>query len=751
MQRRATQGRVQVFGNLCSTQQNNNKQQATGSMDRYYGLPVSGADLAWALASIAGLHKKPFDAQLLLQQFAPPYSVASLVAAGQTLGFDVQISSRSLGKLARTDLPCLAVLIAPPIADDNKDRHESDRRATLPENAGDDDAGETPAPAGELVLLTAVDADRVQYFSRHSKVPEIVDRKRFETRFTGELIHFALKDAPPKDADALQVARPEFGFRWFVPELLKHRKIWRDVLIASLVIQVLALATPIFTQVIIDKVVVHQTMSTLTVIGIGLVMFLLFSAALSWARQYLILHTGNRVDAVLGSEVFEHLLKLPPRYYEHRPTGVVITRVHAVETIREFITGAAIALILDLPFLVVFLAIMFWYSWLLTLIALGFLAVITVISLAIVPTLRARINKQFLLGARNQAFLTEYISGIETVKSLQMEPQLKRTFGDYLASYLRAGFLTRQLSNTYNVATTTLEQLMTVSILCVGAWYVINNVGFTIGMLVAFTMFANRLSQPVLRISGLWQEFQQAAIAVKRLGDVMNAPAEPYSIVPQRERKARGQIDIEDLSFRYGEDRPWLYRDLNLNVEPGQCVAITGPSGSGKSTLGKLLQGFYQPSEGSIRIDGQNIRHLSANELRSHFGVVPQETVLFSGSVYDNLILANPLASFDDVVMACKAAGIHDVIEAMPQGYQSPLGEHGVGLSGGQKQRIAIARALLKRPAVLILDEATSNLDEETAKGFWETVNQLQGKVTVLVIAHERPGVIEVAQVIALE
>ena len=201
-------------------------------------------------------------------------------------------------------------------------------------------------------------------------------------------------------------------------------------------------------------------MSTLYVIGAGLVMFLLFSGGLSWARQYLILHTGNRVDAVLGSQVFEHLLKLPPRYYEHRPTGVVITRVHAVETIREFITGAAIALILDLPFLVVFLAIMFWYSWLLTLIALGFLATITIISLAIVPTLRNRINKQFLLGARNQAFLTEYISGIETVKSLQMEPQLKRTFGDYLASFLQASFRTRQLSNTYNVATTTLEQLM---------------------------------------------------------------------------------------------------------------------------------------------------------------------------------------------------------------------------------------------------------------------------------------------------
>jgi ATP-binding cassette, subfamily B, bacterial HlyB/CyaB len=400
---------------------------------------------------------------------------------------------------------------------------------------------------------------------------------------------------------------------------------------------------------------------------------------------------------------------------------------------------------------VVFLAIMFWYSWFLTLIALGFLAVIAVISLAIVPSLRARLNEQFLLGARNQAFLTEYVSGIETVKSLQMEPQLKRTFGDYLASYLNAGFRTRQLSNTYNVSAITLEQLMTVSILCFGAWHVINNVGFTIGMLVAFNMFASRLSQPVLRIAGLWQEFQQAAIAVKRLGDVMNAPPEPYAIVPRRERQARGRIEVDGLSFRYGEDRPWLYRGLTFTVEPGQCVAITGPSGSGKSTLAKLLQGFYQPSEGSIRIDGQDIRHLSANELRAHFGVVPQETVLFSGSVYDNLILANPRAGFEDIVIACKAAGIHQVIEAMPQGYQSPLGEHGVGLSGGQKQRIAIARALLKRPAVLILDEATSNLDGETARGFWQTVNQLRGQVTVIVIAHDRPPVIEVAQTVSLE
>lgn len=734
-------------------------------MDRYYGLPVNGADLVWALASIAGLHRKPFDAQLLLQQFPPPHSIASLVSGAQALGFDTRFGPNTLDRISRTNLPCIAVLIARPVANaqsaaphpgvkselslQTKSLLESgldEGVSDLPSQSGQhadsagSDAGDGDTTSAELVLLTAYDADRVQYFERGVDRPHTVTRSEFEPRFTGEVIHFSLKEALPTDTDALQQVKREFGFRWFVPELLKHKKIWRDVLAASLVIQILGLATPIFTQVIIDKVVVHQTMSTLQVVGIGMVMFLFFSGALSWARQYLILHTGNRVDAVLGSQVFEHLLKLPPRYFERRPTGVVITRVHAVETIREFVTGAAIALILDLPFLVVFLAIMFWYSWFLTLIALGFLGVITLISIAVVPTLRARINQQFLLGARNQAFLTEYISGIETVKSLQMEPQLKRTFGDYLAGYLGASFRTRQLSNTYNVAATTLEQLMVVSILCVGAWYVMNNVGFTIGMLVAFNMFAGRLSQPILRIANLWQEFQQAAIAVKRLGDVMNAPPEPYSTVPQRERRAEGKIEIENLSFRYADDRPWLYQNLNASIEAGECIAITGPSGSGKSTLAKLLQGFYQPTEGSIKIDGLDIRHISANELRSHFGVVPQDTVLFSGTVYDNLIVANPLATFEQVIQACKMAEIHDVIEQLPKGYQTEIGEHGVGLSGGQKQRIAIARALLKRPMILIFDEATSNLDEETAAAFGDTINALKGKVTIVLITHRLPS-----------
>ncbi len=284
-----------------------------------------------------------------------------------------------------------------------------------------------------------------------------------------------------------------------------------------------------------------------------------------------------------------------------------------------------------------------------------------------------------------------------------------------------------------------LEQLQTLAILCVGAWLVMNSADMTIGMLVAFQMFASRLSGPLLRMVGLWQEFQQANIAIKRLGDVMNAPPEPYSVTPSREAGGKGSIEIRGLSFRYAENLPYLFRELNLALQPGRCIALMGPSGCGKSTLAKLMQGFYQPEDGAILIDGRDIRHFSANELRQHYGVVPQETMLFSGTIYENLVLAFPHATFEHVIQACKAAEIHETIEKLPEGYQTRIGEHGAGLSGGQKQRIAIARALLKRPKILIFDEATSSLDEATAESFAKTVNQLKGKVSMLFIAHQLP------------
>jgi len=269
-------------------------------------------------------------------------------------------------------------------------------------------------------------------------------------------------------------------------------------------------------------------------------------------------------------------------------------------------------------------------------------------------------------------------------------------------------------------------------------------------MLVAFQMFASRMSQPMLRLASLWQEFQQASIAVKRLGDIMDAPAEPYALTPSRPAEGKGQIQVADLSFRYSPDHPLLYRNLNLALKPGKLTVLTGPSGCGKSTLAKLMLGFYQPSDGQIIIDGRDIRHLSANELRQYFGVVPQETYLFSGSIYENLLAANPNATFEHIVQACKIAEIHDFIDKLPKAYNTELGEHGVGLSGGQKQRLAIARAVLKRPRVLIFDEAASNLDAQTAERFAQTVNQLKGKVTILFIAHQLPRGLQVDEVFTL-
>jgi subfamily B ATP-binding cassette protein HlyB/CyaB len=277
-----------------------------------------------------------------------------------------------------------------------------------------------------------------------------------------------------------------------------------------------------------------------------------------------------------------------------------------------------------------------------------------------------------------------------------------------------------------------------------------NNSDFTIGMLIAFQMFAGRVSQPMLRLVGLWQQFQQASMSVQRLGDIMNAPTEPYAVLPSRLRESKGRIEIDNLSFRYGENLPYLYQQFHLTVTPGKTIAIMGPSGSGKSTLTKLLQGFYVPADGQIKLDGNDIRYLSANELRHYFGVVPQETVLFSGTIYDNLLMANPHASFEQVVHACKMAEIHDMIDQLPQGYQNEIGERGVGLSGGQKQRLSIARALLKQPKILIFDEATSSLDANTAEHFAATINQLKGKVTIVFITHALPKNLMVDEVVRI-
>ncbi|MDR0777355.1 MAG: peptidase domain-containing ABC transporter [Azonexus sp.] len=683
-------------------------------------------DLLWLLGSLCSFYRIPFDPKLIEQEFPPPHDLATLHEAARRLGYKTGGSTQP-ADWQKLPLPAIAFLRAPP---------EVETRESVP-----------CLP----ILILKTDGQKLLYFRAGAPAPQTLAAEDAERLLEPNLILVAREAAGKDEAvPGFETQKKPFGFRWFIPELLKHKPIWRDVLVASLAIQLVGLATPLFTQVIIDKVIVHQTHSTLIVLGVALLMFMLFTSGMTWLRQYLVLHTGNRIDAVLGSQVFRHLLRLPVPYFENRPTGTLVARLHGVETIREFVSGAAVTLLLDLPFLFIFLAVMFAYSWQLSLIAVGLLGTIALISFFVAPVFREKLNRQFMLGARNQAFLTEYVAGMATVKSLQMEADIDRKYGDYLAQYLASGFSTRQVGNTYNVASNSLEQVMTLSILIIGALLVMKNEGFTVGMLVAFQMFAGRMSQPLLRLVGLWQEFQQANIAVKRLGDILDMPQEPHTLTPSRENQGSGRIDLRQLAFRYSEHHPWLYRNLNLSFKPGRLTVLMGPSGCGKSTLAKLLLGFHYPNEGQINLDGKDIRHLAANELRAFFGVVPQETVLFAGTLYDNLVMAHPHASFEDVIKACKAAEIHDVIEHLPEGYQTEIGERGTGLSGGQRQRIAIARALLKRPKILIFDEAISNLDQHTAEHFAKTINQLKGQVTMLFITHQIPRGLHVDEVVEL-
>ena len=707
---------------------------------------VDSSSALWLLGSLAGFYRRPFDAALVLQRFAPPFDFPSLIEALEALGLKAGLADWPEDDWSSLLLPAVVFMVTPDTA-----RSPIDVQAVSENASGNASSSLTPA-------LVVKHGDHTLAWVRPGQTsPEPVSVVVAHSQCLPFMLLVAEAEPPVSESVGDSSARQQesketrkpFGFSWFVPELLRHKTIWRDVLLASLAIQLVGLATPLFTQVIIDKVIAHHSESTLIVLGVALVVFMIFTSGMSWLRQYLVLHTGSRIDAVLGEKVLTHLLHLPLPYFEARPTGTLVARLHGVEQLREFISGAAVSLVLDLPFLFIFLAVMFSYSWKLTLIAIGIMALIVTASLFIVPIFRERLDKQFLLGARNQAFLTEYLAGMATVKSLQLEPDVGKRYGTYLAQYLSAGFATKQVGNTYNVVANGLEQIMTLSILIVGAWLVMQpEAGMTVGMLVAFQMFASRMSQPLLRLVGLWQEFQQASISVKRLGDILDMPQEPFTLTPQRAAGGEGRIDIHSIGFRYSEQHPWLYRKLSLAIATGKLTVLMGPSGCGKSTLAKLMQGFYWPQEGQITLDWRDIRQLAANELRATFGVVPQETVLFSGTVYDNLVMAHPHASFEDVIAACKAAEIHEVIEKLPQGYQTEIGERGTGLSGGQRQRIAIARALLKRPKVLIFDEAISNLDQQTAEHFAQTINRLKGKVTMIFITHQVPKGLQVDEVV---
>jgi ATP-binding cassette, subfamily B, bacterial HlyB/CyaB len=559
--------------------------------------------------------------------------------------------------------------------------------------------------------------------------PEVMSRAEFEAAWDGWVVLMSRR------AKLTDPAR-RFGVGWFVGAIHKYRRLLGEVLVASFFLQVFALASPLFFQVIIDKVLAHRDMSTLDVLTVGLVTIALFEAILGGLRTYLFSHTTNRIDVELGARLFRHLLALPVGYFQARRAGDSVARVRELENIRNFITSSTLTLVIDLFFTFVFLGVMFLYSPFLTLLVIGSFPVYITISAVATPLFRSRLDEKFARGAENQAFLVESVSGAETLKAMAVEPQMQRRWEEQLAGYVAASFRVITLGTVASQSVQFVNKLVTAATLFFGAKLVIDG-QLTIGELVAFNIMAGRVSQPVLRLAQVWQDFHQARLSVERLGDILNTPPElghnpARAVLPP----IRGGVTFEHVTFRYRIDASEVLHDITFTVPSGQVVGIVGSSGSGKSTLAKLIQRLYVPESGRVLIDGVDLSIVDTAWLRRQVGIVLQENVLFNQTVRENIALADPAAPIEQVIAAAELAGAHDFILALPEGYDTVVGERGGTLSGGQRQRIAIARALIADPRILIFDEATSALDYESERIIHQNMQQIAKGRTVFIIAH---------------
>lgn len=581
---------------------------------------------------------------------------------------------------------------------------------------------------GGFTLLLEVDDEgaTVQF---PGKPPKKFSHEEFETHYEGHII-LATRRASSMMDDV------KFGFSWFIPVIAKYRAHFSEVLIASFFLQTFGLLTPLFFQVVIDKVLVHRGLTTLDVLVVGLIGLTIFEVLLGWLRTYLFSHTTSRVDVQLGSQLFRHLLDLPISYFESRPTGQTVARVRELENVRNFITSSALTVLIDLGFTVIFFLVMWLFSPTLTLIVLASIPFYVAISLVITPPLKRRIEEQFQRGATNQAFLVESIAGAQTLKSMAVEPQMRNRWDDNLAAYVKSSFRAITLGTTGSQLVLLVNKLTTVLILWFGARLAISG-ELTVGQLVAFNMLAGQVSQPIIRMAQLWQDFQQFRISIARLGDILNAETEdkdtssPESLPP-----LKGAIEFKNLTFRYKQGDAEVLKDLSLKIEPGTTIGLVGRSGSGKSTITKLIQRMYLPEQGRVLLDGMDTRLLNPAWMRRQIGVVLQDNVLFNQSVRDNIALSNPAMSMRRILQASTLAGAHEFIISLPQGYDTILEERGSNLSGGQRQRIAIARTLAQKPRILILDEATAALDYEAENLFQDNLKRIAVGRTVLIIAH---------------
>ena len=591
------------------------------------------------------------------------------------------------------------------------------------------------------ILRAQKEKQELMVYDPHEKKPVLISYKDFIEEFSGKSL--VLKHR-------VFTEKIKFGFGWFVNEILKYKKIIFEVLLASFVIQLFGLVTPLFTQVILDKVLVHHSLSTLDVLAIAFLAVTIFDFLLNYMRNYVFVHTTSKIDAKLGAKLYHHLLALPFGYFVVRQVGNIIARVRELDQIRSFIANKSVTVLLDVLFSFVFLAVMFLYSVQLTLMVMGFVSIIAIIYFFATPKFRERLNEKFNMGAEQNSFLVESVTGVETVKSLALEGAMQKRWEDKLADYVSASFKLSNFGFILGGISAMLQKLMTISILYFGVLMVIKG-ELSVGQLIAFQMFANQFSGPVLRLVNLWNEFQQTLLSVDRLGDILNTPTE------QRNEKAitlshiKGNIAFNKVSFAYKPGSSMVLKDLSFTIQAGMSVGIIGRSGSGKSTITKIVQRLYMPTEGVVFVDGVDIRHFDPKWYRTMIGVVLQENYLFRGTIKENIAMAKPNASMDEIIHVARISGADSFISEFPEGYDTEVGERGSTLSGGQRQRVAIARALLVNPRILIFDEATSALDYESEKIINANLEKIKKGRTTIIIAHRLSTVKDCDVIIALD
>ncbi len=572
--------------------------------------------------------------------------------------------------------------------------------------------------------------------------PQILSLDELSDIFSGEAIYIT-----SRASYAGEIAK--FDFSWFIPAIVKYRKLLGEIFLISLILQLIALITPMFFQVVMDKVLVNNAMKTLNVIVVGLLAATIFEITLSSIRTYVFAHTSSKIDIELGAKLFRHLMALPVSYFQARRVGDSVARVRELENIRSFLTGNGLTLIIDILFSFIFIAVMFFYSVELTFIVIASIPFYIALSLVFTPILRNRLDEKFNRGAENQSFLVETIGGMDTLKAMAVEPRWYQQWEKQLASYVVSGVNANNISIAANSGVNLISKLVTVAVMWLGVSLVINN-EMTVGGLIAFNMLSTQVASPILRLAQLWNDFQQVGISMSRLGDILNSKTE---VVGQKTRipKIDGAIEFDQLSFRYKPDAPDVIRSINFKIHPGEVIGIVGRSGSGKSTLTKLVQRLYVPDRGRVLIDGQDISVIDTTSLRHQIGVVLQENLLFNRSIRDNIALSNPALPIETIIEAAKLSGAHEFICELPEAYDTIVGEHGTGLSGGQKQRIAIARAIITNPRILIFDEATSALDYESERIIQDNMRKICQGRTVLIIAHRLSAVRDAGRIIVMD